>query len=77
MPEVWIATFFCLNMADPTCARLEGAVGNMSFDHSEMCELLGQWGAKYFREKLRIPLAYRCDLVGDVYVAMPRPKRLR
>jgi len=76
MPEVWIATWFCLALSDPTCLRLEGAVGNMTFDHSAMCEAMGRWGAKTFREKLRIPLAYRCTLVGEVYVAVPRPKRL-
>lgn len=74
MNELWRATFFCLALSDPTCARMEGAVGNMSFDHSQMCQLLVTWGTRYYREKLGVPLAGVCwQQVGD-YVPIRRPR---
>lgn len=77
MPEVWTVTWFCLALADPTCARLEGSTGNIQFEENYLCELMGWWGQEYYRTKLGIPLAYTCTLVGDTYRPTPRPKGLQ
>lgn len=76
MGEVWIATWFCLAMHDPVCARLEGATGNMTFSSGEMCATFGDYSAHLFRRKHKIPLAYVCTHIIDVYKAAPRPHHL-